>query len=189
MFRKTTLVTVLLATPLAAATALAGHHEAGEAPAAAAAAEEALPSVDAQAPAAPAPPEWDAERVVELARAVHTSARELREIQRRKPPEHLASGQASARTRYIDNLRLAAAESRRLADAVESGKDRDQTLSSFRRTEELLRDTSEDARRMYLPKDTLDRIQALSQTVDELAFLYTGRSDGRSPLHGPTKDE
>ena len=78
MIRTSILATVLLTAPLAATNALAEHHEAsGEA--AAAAAEEALPPVDARAPAAPQPA-WDAERVVELARSVHSGARELREI-------------------------------------------------------------------------------------------------------------
>lgn len=155
------------------ARALADHHEAG----------------DAVPEAAPAAHEWDQAKVTAIAETLANDVRGLRNSARSQPPDNLASGQSRARMRLLDELRLIERETRSLHSELAKGEGRDTTRPIFRRIDELRRSAAEDARRMFLPKATLDQIQASRGALEELRVFYGGPADDRDDLHGPSSDD
>jgi hypothetical protein len=132
---------------------------------------------------------WVQADVAALARQVQHACSDLRNKERAQPPSGIASGQSHARERYMDKLFQAEGEARRLADQAEAGKSRDASYNVFQRLDELQRDAAEEARRMFLPKATIDELQSLRAAIEQLRLYYEGRIDTRPELVGPTKDD
>ncbi len=138
---------------------------------------------------APALKPWDAADVERLAREVQHLCSTLRNEQRRRPPTSVASGQEHSRVRYMDLLFQAEGESRRLADLAKAGKTRDETLNAFRTVDRLQRDVAEQARRMFLPKATIDELQEMRADIEELRLYFQGTVDTSPQLVGPKKSK
>ena len=169
-------VLVAVATTFAlAAGAGADSHEDGE-PTLAAEAELELPA-------------WDQEKVTELAEKLASSVRNLRRSARKQPPDTIASGQSASRMRFMDRLRLIERETRSLHDELSNGEGKDSTFPIFRRIDEVRRVVAADARRMFLPQETIDQIQAARAVLEELRSYYGQPPDTRPALHGPRSSE
>jgi len=132
---------------------------------------------------------WDQAAIGSLADKLQHQADGLRKEARNRPPEPVGSGQTEGLERYQNTLRSMESEARRLKLEVEAGKGRDDTLNIFKRIDELRRDADEEARRLFLPKATIDSIQASRATLEELRLYYTGTVDDRPDLVGPSKDK
>lgn len=155
----------LLAVPL---LALAAHHEAGEAQ----------------------PKAWDQARVAELAGKLSKHSEEMRQaVRQQMATESIAAGQSRASENLIDELRGMRVECNRLRKQVESGKGRDDTANTFRRIDEIHRNTSEELRRMFLTEANLERVKQGRALLEELRLYYTGKVDTRPDLVGPKKDD
>ena len=59
----------------------------------------------------------------------------------------------------------------------------------FKRLDNLRIQAAEDARRMFLPQETIDMIQNSRATFESLRRYYTGEVDTTPDLRGPTRDE
>lgn len=132
---------------------------------------------------------WDQAKATELAGKLADSVKGLRASARRQPPTSLASGQSASRMRLIDRLRVIERESRALHEELKKGESKASTFPIFRRIDELRRSAAEDARRMFLPQETLDMIQAARAVLEELRSYYGAAPDPRADLHGPSKDD
>jgi hypothetical protein len=135
------------------------------------------------------PKEWDQAAVAGLAEKLQRSFDALRADARNRPPEPVGSGQSQYIERYQNTLRSVEDECRRLKGEVEEGKGRDDTLKTFERIDELRRDADEDARRLFLAKATIEKIQANRAELEDLRLYYTGKVDETPSLAGPSKDD
>ena len=135
------------------------------------------------------PKEWDQAAVAGLAEKLQQSFDALRADARNRPPQNLGSGQSQYIERYQSTLRSLEDECRRLKLEVEKGKGRDDTLKNFERIDELRRDADEDARRLFLAKASIDKIQANRAELEQLRLYYTGKVDETPSLAGPSKGE
>jgi len=132
---------------------------------------------------------WNAGEVEQLAAGIGAKATKLRDEMRARPKDPVGAGTEPARKRYMDHLRRVEAASRKLANAAKDGKTADDTFTSFQRIDELQRDTAEEARRLFLPKETIDDLQDSRKLVEELRVFYTGEKDTRPGLVGPRRSE
>ena len=115
---------------------------------------------------------WDQAALTELSGELVESVKDLRESARRQPPPTIASGQSRARFRLIDLLRVIEQECKALRDALAAGEGHDQTISIFERIEEMRVRAAQDARRMFLPVQTMDKIKAARGVLEKIRPFY-----------------
>ena len=115
---------------------------------------------------------WDQKAATELAGQLAESVRDLRQTVRRNPVPMIASGQAAATHRLLDQLRLIRSESNHLHSRLADGEGRLETQPVFRRINELRRSAAENARRMHMPEATLDEIDSARELLAKLARYY-----------------
>ncbi len=115
---------------------------------------------------------WDQAALTELSGELVESVKDLRESARRQPPPTIASGQSRARFRLIDLLRVIEQECKALRDALAAGEGHDQTISIFERIEEVRVRAAQDARRMFLPVQTMDQIKAARGVLEKIRPFY-----------------
>jgi hypothetical protein len=118
------------------------------------------------------PVAWDGERAAALAGQLAKAVEALRDAVRSAPTPTLASGQARSQEDLMDDLRRIEGEYGRLQRELQSGKGRDETLSSFKQVDLLRRDAGENARRMFLSQPVLEKVEAARALARELAGLY-----------------
>ncbi len=118
---------------------------------------------------------WDPAALTELSGKLVESVKDLRDSARRQPPATIASGQSRARFRLIDLLRLIEQECRALRDALAAGEGHDQTISIFERIEEMRVRAAEEARRMFLPVQTMDKIKAARGVLEKIRPYYDAK--------------
>ena len=128
---------------------------------------------DVSAAPAPDPTAWNQERASSQAADLETALSGLRQALRNEPSASIVPGGGSRqRHRIRDRLRLMENESRYLASQLKEGRGRDETLPVFERIDEIRRDVVQDARRIFLQKPVLDKIDAARGPLEELAKLY-----------------
>jgi len=89
----------------------------------------------------------------------------------------------------MDKLRVLERDSKKLADQIQAGQDRAATLPLFVRLDNLRIQAAEDARRMFLAQETIDRIQNSRATFEAMRRYFTGETDTRPGLRGPTRGD
>jgi hypothetical protein len=142
----------------------ADHHEAGEAAAAADAAEQA----------------WDQAKVTELASTLADQAKKVRDAQRRAPTPNVASGYSRAHMRFTDDLRLITNEAKHLNKQLKQGGDRQATQPVYDRLAVLVANDREDAERMMIVEQVATQIEAARATMNGLRGYY-----GDPPVEEP----
>ena len=129
---------------------------------------------------------WDQAALTELSSELVESVKDLRDSARRQPPSTVASGQSRARHRLIDLLRLIEQECKALHDALAAGESHDQTISIFERIEEMRIRAAEQARRMFLPEQTMDKIKAARGVLEKIRPYYDAKPPTDKGLSGVT---
>jgi hypothetical protein len=128
---------------------------------------------DVSAAPAPDPTAWNQERAASQAADLEAALSGLRTALRNEPSASIVPGGGSRqRHRIRDRLRLMENESKYLASQLKDGIGRDETLPVFERIDEIRRDVVQDARRIFLQKPVLDKIDAARGPLEELAGLY-----------------
>jgi hypothetical protein len=122
---------------------------------------------------------WDQSRVSELASQLQEAVKGLRDSARKQGRPTGGSGQVRAYNRLLDRLRLIEAESRHLAASLGGGAGRDETEPVFERLDLLRRDAAEEARRLFMTKPLMDRIETARGVLEELRPYYQG--PGQAP--------
>lgn len=114
---------------------------------------------------------WNQERVASLAAALHESVKGLRDELRAVRPS-IASMDAWAYHRLVDDLRLIERETQYLHQALASGDGRDETLPAYARLATLRRNCDEEMRRQSLARPMLERIAAARALVKQMDPYY-----------------
>ena len=118
---------------------------------------------------------WDQAALTELSGELVEAVKDLRKSARSQPPATIASGQSRARYRLIDLLRLIEQECRALRGALAAGEGHDQTISIFERLEEMRVKAAAEARRMFLPVQTMDKIKAARGVLEKIRPYYDAK--------------
>jgi hypothetical protein len=129
-------------------------------------------------PAAPARAQgaaWNQDRVTELAVELAQTVAELQSAFRREPVPHLLSGQARARHRFRDALRVLRTETRALASELESGAGFEETLPIARRSGVVIRELRREGRRMAWREPVVGHARRAEELIAELAPFYVDR--------------
>jgi cytochrome c556 len=114
---------------------------------------------------------WDQERVAALAAALHESVKGMRDELRAVRPT-IASMDAWAYHRLVDDLRLIERETQYLHQALASGEGRDETRPAYARLATLRRSCDEEMRRQALRRPMLERIAAARAIVKQMDPYY-----------------
>lgn len=141
-----------LATPFALALALA--------------AAVALSATPARAQA-----EWNQERVAGLAAELDDDVKELKVTVRRSPDQPIG-GARRAQYEARDQLRVLQNLTQHLRNDLARGEDREATISTFRRIQQVRRDLEDIARKANLQAATVEKIVAAQDSLRQLAPYY-----------------
>jgi hypothetical protein len=117
---------------------------------------------------------WDQERVTALAVELADVIAELQVEFRREARPHIASGQARARHRFRDSLRVLRTESRALASELEDGAGLEETQPIVRRAGVVIRDLREEGRRMSWMDPVARLAQRAEELIGQIAPFYVG---------------
>ena len=123
-------------------------------------------------PAWSEPAEWDQSRATELAIELNEVVIDLQRSFRRELSPSVASGQARARHRFRDTLRVLRTETRALASQLESGAGVEETRPITDRIGRLVRDLRQDGRRMSWMEPVLGHARRAGQLIEQLAPFY-----------------
>jgi hypothetical protein len=129
---------------------------------------------------------WDQAALTKLSGELVESVKDLRGSARRQPPDSIASGQSRARHRLLDLLRLIEQECKALRDALAAGEGHDQTISIFERIEETRVRAAQEARRMFLPVQTMDQMKAARAVLEKIRLYYDAKPPTDSGVRGVT---
>ena len=129
---------------------------------------------------------WDQAALTTLSGELVKSVKDLRNSARRQPPGSIADGQSRARHRLIDLLRVIEQESRALSDALAAGEGHDQTISIFERIQQMRVKAAEEARRMFLPVQTMDKIKAARGVLQKIRLYYDVKPPTDAGVFGAT---
>ena len=129
---------------------------------------------------------WDPAALTELSSQLADSVKDLRASARRQPPTTIASGHSQSRYRLIDTLRLIELECKALRDAIAAGEGHDQTISIFERIEQMRVKAAEEARRMFLPVQTADKMKAARGVIEKIRPYYDAKQPTDMGVPGVT---
>ena len=115
---------------------------------------------------------WDQAQVTRVAQELADSLKDLRRAVRQQPDPGVASLQSKAFYRFSDELRVLESESKQLARALEAGGGHDETVPVYERMQRTIRDAREEARRLDIPAQTRERIDAARAVLDKLDQYY-----------------
>ena len=115
---------------------------------------------------------WDQARVTALAVELADEVAALQVAFRREPPVNIASGQARARHRFRDSLRVLVTESRALASELQDGAGLEETAPIVRRAGVVIRDLREDGRRMSWKEPSVGHARRAEELIAQLAPFY-----------------
>jgi hypothetical protein len=127
-----------------------------------------------EAAAMPAPPtkEWDQAAVTALSQELAEDVRGVRTAFRNEPTPHIASGEARARHRLLDLLRLIESESRQLRTQLEAGEGRDATAPIFERLLVSVRQAQDLRARIFAQDQALQAIAKAREPLTALSEYY-----------------
>lgn len=115
---------------------------------------------------------WDQARVTSLAAALHEKVDGMRDELRKAGGGSIASLDAWAYHRLVDNLRLIERETQYLHLALASGEGRDETRPAYARIAMLRRTCDEEMRKQGLWQPMLERLAAARAIVKQMDPYY-----------------
>ena len=131
---------------------------------------------------------WDQQRVTDIAKEFSQEATTARQVARKAlGSSQIGTGQAHAQYRFLDQLRLIQSEAGHLARELEKGKDRDKTMSVYRRLMSLIAEAQENARKMFMPDDLLNQLGTAGDALRRLRPYYSAEANA-NPDAGETTE-
>jgi hypothetical protein len=115
---------------------------------------------------------WDQARVTEAATELVTATEALYETFRQQPPPNLASMQANAYHELKQFVRLLRVEARQLAQSLEDGEGREQTLPIYQNLMQLARSARDHAARVFVARDVGERAAGVRTVLNQLGPYY-----------------
>jgi hypothetical protein len=115
---------------------------------------------------------WDQARVTEAATELVTATEALYETFRQQPPPNLASMQANTYHELKQFVRLLRVEAHQLAQSLEDGEGREQTLPIYQNLMQLARSARDDAARVFVARDVGERAAGVRMVLNKLGPYY-----------------
>jgi hypothetical protein len=121
---------------------------------------------------------WNQERVSKIATELAPAMNEVyNSVNKLRTGATVGSGQANAHLRLKDRVRVARNEARHLAKQLQDGKSRAETVHTYSRLMETIRDAREEGRRGFIEAPTLDKIAIAADLVRRLAPYYDPKAN------------
>jgi hypothetical protein len=115
---------------------------------------------------------WDQAEVTRLAQALETATDSLYDTFVKQPTPGLGSMQMHAYYRLKQMVRLLRIEARELANSLEKGEGREQTLPIYENLMQLTRSARDEAARVFVAHDVGDRAGAVRGVLNRLGPYY-----------------
>ena len=115
---------------------------------------------------------WDQERVTALGAELAKACDALYDTFRKEPQSNIGSGQSSAYYRLRQLIRRVRGEARHLSSSLAKGEGYDQTLPIFENLSILVRDASENARRIFTSDFVMEKATAAGDARRRIAPYY-----------------
>ena len=113
---------------------------------------------------------WDQARVTKYAEELAIATDELREALESVGIQN--ETQANALYQVQDTVQMLNTASTGLAEALKSGKGRDETMPRYKRVEILRRDAEEESRRADIPENVFDKVFSVGGALLKLRPYY-----------------
>lgn len=131
---------------------------------------------------------WDQAKVTALAGELADEVAALQVQFRREPPVHVASGQARARHRFRDSLRVLVTEARALASELQDGAGLEETAPIVRRAGVVIRDLREQGRRMSWKEPVVGHAKRAEELIAQIAPFYAGAASDEDGAEGEKQE-
>lgn len=115
---------------------------------------------------------WDQAEVARLAQELRTTTDSLYDTFVKQPTPGLGSMQSQAYYRLKQLVRLLRIEARHLADSLEKGEGREQTLPIYENLMQLTRSARDEAARVFVAHDVGERAAAVRGVLNRLGPYY-----------------
>jgi hypothetical protein len=115
---------------------------------------------------------WDQAQVTTLANALRTETESLYDTFVKQPQPDVASMQSQAYHRLKQMVRLMRIEARQLAESLEKGEGREQTLPTYENLMQLTRSARDEAARVFVAQDVGARAAAVRGVLNQLGPYY-----------------
>jgi hypothetical protein len=114
---------------------------------------------------------WNQEEVTEVAKALHTGVKELRQSLRRESTGDITT-KAKARMRMLEILKVLEKSCGQLVRRLEAGDGREKTLNIAKKIRSLVRDAETEAKKFMTTQQTDERVAPVEEALDGLAPYY-----------------
>jgi hypothetical protein len=115
---------------------------------------------------------WDRAEVTRLAQALETATNSLYDTFVKQPTPGLGSMQMQAYYRLKQMVRLLRIEARELANALEKGEGREQTVPTYENLMQLTRSARDEAAKVFVGHEVGDRAAAVRGVLNRLGPYY-----------------
>lgn len=115
---------------------------------------------------------WDQAQVATLAKVLRTETESLYDTFLEQPQPSVASMQSQAYHRLKQMVRLLRIEARQLAESLEKGEGREQTLPIYENLMQLTRSARDEAASVFVTQDIGDRAGAVRGILNRLGPYY-----------------
>ena len=115
---------------------------------------------------------WDQARVTALGKQLVQATNALYDTFRKQPPPSVGSMQGDSYQRLKQFVRLLHVESDELANSLQKGEGRDETLAIFDNLMQLARSARDEAARVFVAHDVSERAAAVRQVLNRLGPYY-----------------
>jgi hypothetical protein len=115
---------------------------------------------------------WDQAQATTLAKALRTETESLYDTFLEQPQPDVASMQSNSYHRLKQMVRLLRIEARQLAESLEKGEGREQTLPTYENLMQLTRSARDEAARVFVARDVGERAAAVRGVLNRLGPFY-----------------
>ena len=115
---------------------------------------------------------WDQTQVTRLAKELTTATDSLYNTFIKQPSPNVGSMQSQAYHRLKQWVRLLRIEARELANSLEKGEGREQTLTIYENLMQLTRSARDDAAKVFVAQDVGERAAAVRGVLNRLGPYY-----------------
>lgn len=121
--------------------------------------------------------EWDQERVTALAAELYEDVKDLKIIAQKNPDQPIG-GARRAQYEARDQLRVLQGQARHLRDDLQGGAGHEETVTSFKRIQQIRRDLEELARKAAVRDNTMAAVMQVQDVLRRMAPYYEAEEPG-----------
>jgi len=119
---------------------------------------------------------WDQTRVTNMAKELVEKVEGVATALRQGPQSNIGSGQSASFYRLKQDVRRIRTEAKHLASQLEAGKSREETAPVFEDLMVMRNSAAEEARRMFMPDQTLAAITSAGDVLNRLRPYFVAEA-------------